>query len=162
MLSKSERAELESEIPDTPIEAAVSCIEPFLLYLVAFTAVFLFLGRGAAVTVHLCVFLGLALVLAFQYLYREVLGLVFSLRAWIYSRFAEAAEGEDKGDLELQCPGGGMDIYPGKCPGRVAGWVMQLDYSRLIDRYVAASEYIAYLGCWTVFCGIVLIGLGCF
>lgn len=159
MLNKSERAALESEIPDTPIEAAVSSIEPFLLYFGAFTAVFLFLGRGAAVTVHLCVFLGLALVLAVQYLYREVLGLVFSLRAWIYSRFAEAAEGEDKGDLEMQCPGGGTDIYPGKCPGRVAGWVMQLDYSRLIDRYVAASEYIAYLGCWTVFCGIVLIGL---
>lgn len=159
MLNKSERAELESEIPDTPVEAAVSCIEPFLLYLGALFSVYLILGRGAVVTVHLCVFLGLALILAVQYLYRKVLGLVFSLRASIYSRFVEAAEGEDKGDLEMQCPGRDTDVLAGKYPGRVAGWVMQLDYSRLTDRYVAASEYIAYLGCWTAFCGIVLIGL---
>ena len=159
MLNKSERAALESEIPDTPVEAAVSCIEPFLLYLGALFSVYLILGRGAVVTVHLCVFLGLALVLAVHYLYREVLGLVFSLRARIYSRFAEAAEGEDKGDLELQWPGRDTDVLAGKCPGRVAGWVMQLDYSSLLDRYIAASEYIAYLGCWTAFCGIVLIGL---
>ena len=87
MLNKSERAELESEIPDTPVEAAVSCIEPFLLYLGALFSVYLILGRGTAVTVHLCVFLGLLAILVVQYFYRAVLGCVLNIRARIYRRF---------------------------------------------------------------------------